>query len=365
MSNSFQVGRIAISATTVGEFLAGLAANFEFYRFLKLRFHYVPTVPATEQGTIYLIPDYDPTDPSPPDIQSAMVAPGAVACSIWEDLPIALKHDALHNYGGPTGLGYYVPSVNPAGAIGVDPRLVFAGSLFVGTSGVQATSAGESTKQMGSLYVDYEVELSLPNSDKRTPANGTHENPVTLPSPMLPALCAIKATTASNVALPESSSPWLRVFDGAHATWPVPWQDMDFRNFTQYWDSASNVFKMPASRWLLDFVFGVGSGGSTVDYAGDIYSAFKRYRPSTGVTDIISSWVDHATGLTGAPAFHTYRNTTAIEFEDGDEFWIEAAKKSTEGGMEATMLYNDAQGGVPHGLGTVRLQATQLGTGTA
>jgi len=132
------------------QWLSRIAANFESYKFHKLKFCYEPEAPSTLGGTLLLSVDYDAADAAPSNKQTAMAARGAVRSAPWG----SCSHVSL-----PADLNKmksnYVRGTNPA--TDTDIRVYDIGNLHVVTQGVGSSSAA-----CGELYVEYDVTLMTP-----------------------------------------------------------------------------------------------------------------------------------------------------------------------------------------------------------
>lgn len=164
--------------------LSAQAKDWEFYKFVKLKFHYVPRVAAVVTGGLMMAPDYDPQDLTPKILREMMEAPGAVDAQVWDHSCITFDPKGLNNFAA-TGHGYYVAQEMPDGILTDSIRLVESGLLFVATEGI--TNPGPTVPvHLGDLFVEYECILSIPNSSDRTLQTGSYQTPHYITQPKQP-----------------------------------------------------------------------------------------------------------------------------------------------------------------------------------
>jgi len=153
------VGSVAFAATKT-EINAGIAATFpwlssmatgyEFYRFLKLAFTYVPHVPTTATGTVGLVTDFDAADAAPTSMINALSASNCSSGPTWQKQVSKLTNANLsHMFKDRTVRSNAI-------AANLDIKTYDTGNLFVCTQGQADASA------VGYIYAEYEVKLSAP-----------------------------------------------------------------------------------------------------------------------------------------------------------------------------------------------------------
>jgi hypothetical protein len=125
--------------------LSTLARRFEKYRFKSVTFHYCPLVPTTATGYVLLAYDGDAGDNFPASRFEAENLGVTARVSPWDATSLSIPANYLNRTlfvrGGD------VPS-------GQDIKTFDCGTLYVFST--------SSTYPSGDLYVDYEVELSMP-----------------------------------------------------------------------------------------------------------------------------------------------------------------------------------------------------------
>lgn len=136
------------------------AQAWEQYRFHKLVFEYVTRSPTTTSGSVFLVPDYDPSDAPPPNEQKAMSYQGAVENAPWTNFSCALSPANMQSM----GQRKYTRAGNFVG----DVRTSDVGVMYVGTAGTPVAT-------LGKLWVSYDVELYVP----QLPMSGLEDNAVT------------------------------------------------------------------------------------------------------------------------------------------------------------------------------------------
>lgn len=139
--------------------LSSVALRYERYSFKKLCFHYEPRCSTATAGTIILALDYDAADSAPESKQDVLSYHNKADSAAWQscktfvDGPVARNRGSLFTRAGALGAG-------------VDIKTYDLGNLYVCASGhADATVCGE-------LYVDYEVELMIPQVQNSLLAGG-------------------------------------------------------------------------------------------------------------------------------------------------------------------------------------------------
>jgi len=127
--------------------LSKIAPNFEKYKFRKLRFMLKPQAPSITPGVIMMAIDYDPTDTAPVSKADLLQYDGAVRVNTWSSQELICKT---------AGSSLYTASVAPTAS--ADLRLSDLANLHLATSGQLDTSL------VSELWVEYEVELHIPQS---------------------------------------------------------------------------------------------------------------------------------------------------------------------------------------------------------
>jgi hypothetical protein len=133
-----------------------IASRFEKYRFKKLSFRFVPSCPTSSPGALGLAFDFDVRDPIPGSAMAFAQNDPCVKGPPYRELVLSIPPDRM-NLNGPrfTRTGVYDNT---------DPRLYDLGRVMISTeSGVAAAAWGD-------LYVDYVIELLIPQFNNATPS---------------------------------------------------------------------------------------------------------------------------------------------------------------------------------------------------
>lgn len=185
-ASPYEVERFALNPAYADThpWLAEEAKNWEFYRYHRVAVHYIPATSATTSGALMMAPDYDPSDPDPLSAAELLVATGATDGNVWSHQTMRLDPRALNNF-ALGGHGYYVAQIQPGGVSGSDIRLIDAGVVFLAHEGV-ASAITTAEHILGSLFIEYDVEFSVPNSRSRLYDTGTFTSPRYPEMPLMP-----------------------------------------------------------------------------------------------------------------------------------------------------------------------------------
>jgi hypothetical protein len=145
--------------------LAPIANQWEQYHFMDLSYHYIGRCPTTFAGSIMLVPEYDILDPDPASKIEASTYIGAIEQSPWTNFTCRLNTRALH----PMGPKKYIRS----GPVIGDLKTYDGGKLLVIAQGQ------DDTKVCGDIWVEYTVELYVPQSGTNS-SNGSTSSTVSM-----------------------------------------------------------------------------------------------------------------------------------------------------------------------------------------
>jgi len=138
--------------------LAVEAAKWEQYRFHKLRYRYVTRTSTATVGSVILSPEYSVNDPAPITEAQASNTADAAEDAVWKEVSCVLDPVAMF----PSGQRKLVRHGNVPG----DLNLYDVAAFYLCT--VEETG----TDAIGKLWVDYDVELFVPqNSSLTAPAS--------------------------------------------------------------------------------------------------------------------------------------------------------------------------------------------------
>lgn len=135
---------------TIFPWLAGVANNFETYRFRKLKFIYYPRCAATQAGQIVMLLDPKSSDTNPRTLQIASTYHVRANGNMWAPLELVVPKEVLDT-GGPRR---FIRS----STIQTDAAALYdVGRFFFITDGANPFDA-----VIGEIGVEYEVELWTP-----------------------------------------------------------------------------------------------------------------------------------------------------------------------------------------------------------
>lgn len=139
--------------------LSKIAENFERYNFRKLKLKYIPSCPTTSTGQVGFCFDYDLTDPVPTSIKAFTINKDAKIGQVYAPLVAVFSTKDING----VAKSYYV-SQDTSSINTKDPKLSFPARLFAMTNGFQTDYF-----KAGQLWVDYEVEFTLPSVNTLIP----------------------------------------------------------------------------------------------------------------------------------------------------------------------------------------------------
>jgi len=153
MSNTFAASAQNVNPANSSMFpwLSGIAQSYEKYYFRKLRFRTCPEVGTQTPGRIGMYVDPDPTDAIPTTKQQASATEGFSSSAVWDECTYSTPTDILSR-----NKSYFVSSNSGGGTLQTQ-SLYDLGRLVTVTYGGSNTNAVE-------MWVDYEVELTVPTS---------------------------------------------------------------------------------------------------------------------------------------------------------------------------------------------------------
>jgi hypothetical protein len=135
--------------------LSSQARGWEKYRFYNLKFIYRTRCSTALSGSVSLFPDYDPSDSAPVSEEIASTYQGFVDDAYWKPQTLTLSRDQLNKE-------RYTRHVNKPTTMSLadyDLGIFFAGSVGAASDGAT----------VGKLYVEYDVEFTVPVLDPTLP----------------------------------------------------------------------------------------------------------------------------------------------------------------------------------------------------
>jgi hypothetical protein len=203
--------------------LSSIAGSYEQYRFNRLTFKYITRAPTSYIGSILMAPEYDALDSSPSSELLASQMNGAIENTPWQDQSLSFVVSDMF----PMGPRKYIRTGTlPTSS---DLKTYDAGKLFVCTVDCADTSA------IGKLWVEYEVELHIPQNPNAVSVNN------------------VGASSFFGRINPQSLS------NGTAAI--VDW-DLESYNGLNLVES-SGTFTLPSGTYLCSGVVGLRIAGST------------------------------------------------------------------------------------------------------
>lgn len=148
--------RINPGFEAVFPWLSRQAVSYERYRFNKLRFKYMPLRPTLAPGSVYIGVDMDSADGAPTTVNEIASMPGSVETTTYARVAYDVDSKMLNN--GNT-LHYVRTGALPANT---SVQSYDVGKLYVAASYMDAAQLAN----VGELYVDYDITLSVPTYDK-------------------------------------------------------------------------------------------------------------------------------------------------------------------------------------------------------
>jgi hypothetical protein len=128
--------------------LCRVATRFESYKFRKLHYVYEPAVSTASSGSIMMAIDYDARDELPTTKAELMAFSGAVRAAPWEEVRLVASEQGLNLHKSWFTRSGDIPT-------GQASALYDIGRLVIASSGGLNSIVGE-------LYVEYDVELMIP-----------------------------------------------------------------------------------------------------------------------------------------------------------------------------------------------------------
>jgi hypothetical protein len=151
-SENFTATYLAVNPglTSTFPWLSKIAINYEKYKFHILRFGYETEASTSTSGSIMMAFEYDVHDPSPLNKQEMMGLNGATRSPAWTPQYCEADPDVLLRQQRLVRMGSVPPTA--------DPTLYDVASFYLATSGLPTTGT-----LIGELYVEYDIELYIPN----------------------------------------------------------------------------------------------------------------------------------------------------------------------------------------------------------
>jgi hypothetical protein len=163
-SNAFSPATFFVNAAIPLSFpwLSRVAPSWEYYRFEKLCFSYVPTCSTATTGHVFMALDYDVADATPTSITQIDQLQTVSSGSVWspQDMLASKAFMDMRNS------GYYLtrPGAVPASS---DQKNYDVGRFIIAT-----IDTGSGATNCGLLYVDYDVIMYQQQANDDVPSSG-------------------------------------------------------------------------------------------------------------------------------------------------------------------------------------------------
>lgn len=152
----YQFARLRVNpgSKTVFNWLSSLAVQYEFYKFRKLKFHFVTRQSTSKSGGIIISPDYDAADGQIPLIEQTIFNNrGTVDGPVWQDITCSLDPASMNRL----FKSHVIMSDTRFATTTQDQKTIDPCQVFILTDD---NTVGAFV--YGKLFVEYEVELTEP-----------------------------------------------------------------------------------------------------------------------------------------------------------------------------------------------------------
>jgi hypothetical protein len=179
--------------TPLFPWLSGIAKKYDLYHFKRLRFTYVPSLPTSEEGNVYIGLDYNTLDPSPSSSSELCQLSHWTMNVVWK--PSSLTIDV-------NSLGWLYTRSGPVA--NADYKTYDLGRLFFATEGINYTGV------VGYIEVDYDVEFKRrqPDYTSSVMPTGDTYTPITVMTSNMTAnsySTTISSTTNNSIIIPDNA----------------------------------------------------------------------------------------------------------------------------------------------------------------
>lgn len=187
---------------------APTANKYEQYRIHRLEVVYVPSCGTSSAGDVYLCPEYNSVDREPTDEVTLSNYDGTVVGSVWKKLTMRLNNSAMMAPGDRK----FIRDGNRLG----DWRIFDLGKLIVAT-----VNGAVGTLPCGKVYLDYDIEFFIPQTDSVNQVNPADAFYVTTGPASV--VCNNNATTAIPWTIPRFDPLILyNFYDSTNKTFMLP-----------------------------------------------------------------------------------------------------------------------------------------------
>lgn len=168
----YQVGRYRLNPASTATFpwLSTIAQAFETYRFRKLQFCYKPRCASTIDGAVIMAPDYDAADASPISERELAMNMDSVEDSCSKTIRLNCSNARMNA----AYKQHYTASDSRFFSSAQDQKTLDCGSVVVSVISTETSAA--LLVSFGKLWVEYEVELFIPQVVTIAPSGGAGMN---------------------------------------------------------------------------------------------------------------------------------------------------------------------------------------------
>jgi hypothetical protein len=267
IGNTFELNP-GIAATF--PWLAAQAIYWEQYKFHKLKFEYVTRCSTSQAGSVIMAPDYDASDAAPTTEQNLSTYQDSVEDAPWKDITTVLNPSSMH----PDGPKKFVRNTN---FVYGDIKTFDVGKFFLAT-----TDCGAGDPKIGKLWVEYDVELFVPQT-----------------SPSAPVAAQNTAMFARN-----NGQNWTTAVPA-----PIGWDAVIVDALHSNWVNPTTALIFPAGTYLIVFC------GSFRDSANETFTASGSILKN-GVAQLNMNGITVVTGVAIETAVVTFQGVITVNGTD-------------------------------------------------
>jgi hypothetical protein len=150
LNSSFNIVDVFINPANSSLFpwLSGIGKKYDLYHFKRLRFNYIPSLPTSEEGSVYIGLDYNTLDP-PPSSSSELCQLSHWSMNVvWKPTNLTIDLNSI---------GWLYTRTGPVA--NADYKTYDLGRLFFATEGITYTGT------VGYIEVEYDVEFKRRQPD--------------------------------------------------------------------------------------------------------------------------------------------------------------------------------------------------------
>jgi hypothetical protein len=176
--------------------LSGIGKKYDLYHFKRLRFNYIPSIPTSEEGSIYIGLDYNTLDPPPTSSSELCQLSHWTMNVVWKPTSITIDLNSI---------GWLYTRTGPVA--NADYKTYDLGRLFFATEGITYTGTA------GYIEVEYDVEFKrrqpdytssvIPTTDIYTPITWIDVGNLTANTP---SSSFVYSVTNNSIIVPDNAT---------------------------------------------------------------------------------------------------------------------------------------------------------------